>query len=115
MSTPLIIKLDFEEDKIEDGVYAISIVDSPAIEVDFFTFNKYEFATYSDYPKAVSAAAERGIRLNEAINNKVTPDISLFVAIRKQNSHIINIASSSNIYLFIKCNLIVCLLYFLTA
>jgi len=75
MSTPLIIKLDFEEDKIEDGVYAISIVDSPAIEVDFFTFNKYEFATYSDYPKAVSAAAERGIRLNEAVNNKCATQV----------------------------------------
>ncbi len=34
-----------------------------------------QLATYSDYPKAVSAAAERGIRLNEAVNNKCATQV----------------------------------------
>jgi hypothetical protein len=75
MKTPIIIKLDFEEEDLNNGVGAIALVDRPAIEVDFFAFNKYEFATYSDYPKAVSAAAERGIRLNEAVNNKCATQV----------------------------------------
>ena len=49
---------------------AIALVEYPAIEENFFTFKKETFKSYSDYPKAVSAAAERGIRLNEKVNNK---------------------------------------------
>ena len=75
MNTPILIKLDFEEDDLFSGVDAVALVNQPAIEVDFFAFNKFNFATYSDYPKAVSAAAERGIRLNEAVNNKCATQV----------------------------------------
>lgn len=72
MKTPLIIKLDFEDDDLFAGTDAIALVESPAIETDFFTFNEaeYKFKTYTDYPKAVSEAAARGIRLNEKVGNK---------------------------------------------
>lgn len=70
MKTPLIIKLDFEDDDLFAGTEAIALVEQPAIETDFFTFKKEKFASYSDYPKAVSAAAQRGIKLNEKVNNK---------------------------------------------
>ena len=71
MKTPLIIKLDFEDDDLFAGTDAIALVENPAIETDFFTFHdRFEFKTYDDYPKAVSAAAERGIRLNEKVGNK---------------------------------------------
>lgn len=72
MKTPLIIKLDFEDDDLFAGTDAIALVESPAIETDFFMFNEaeYKFKTYTDYPKAVSEAAARGIRLNEKVGNK---------------------------------------------
>ena len=74
MKTPLILKLDFdEEDDFYAGVDAISLVENPAIEIDFFTFsdtNRFEFKSYDDYPKAVSQQAQVGINLNEKVNNK---------------------------------------------
>ena len=70
MKTPLLIKLDFDEEDLFAGTDAIALVEYPAIEENFFTFKKETFKSYSDYPKAVSAAAERGIRLNEKVNNK---------------------------------------------
>lgn len=72
MKTPLLIKLDFEEDDMFAGTDAIALVENPAIEEDFFTFNyeNQKFASYSDYPQAVSEQAKRGIRLNEKVNNK---------------------------------------------
>jgi len=72
METPLIIKLDFEDDDMFGGTDAIALVEMPAIETDFFTFKheQFEFATYSDYPEAVKKTAERGIRLNENVSNK---------------------------------------------
>lgn len=71
MKTPLIIKLDFEDDDLFAGTDAIALVENPAIETDFFTFDEeFQFKTYTDYPKAVTEAAKRGIRLNEKVNNK---------------------------------------------
>jgi len=75
MKSPIIIKLDFEEEDLTGGVDAIALVDQPAIEVDFFAFNKYEFATYSDYPKSVSQQAQVGINLNEKVNNKCATQV----------------------------------------
>jgi len=72
MKTPLLIKLDFEDDDMFGGTDAIALVEMPAIETDLFKFKQehFEFATYTDYPEAVKKAAERGIRLNEKVNNK---------------------------------------------
>ena len=36
---------------------------------------KHKFETYNDYPKKAIANAERGIRLNEKINNKCATNI----------------------------------------
>lgn len=70
IKNPKLIKLDFDDEDIFGGTDFISLVENPAIEEDFFAFKKMEFASYSDYPKAVSAAAQRGIRLNEKVGNK---------------------------------------------
>lgn len=63
-----IIELKIDEEYGE--VDAIALVARPAIEEDYYAFNSHYFASYSDYPKAVSATAARGIKLNEAVNNK---------------------------------------------
>ena len=53
----------------ETGVEFVSLVTNPAIERDFQYFNDQKFESYQDYPKAASQNAQRGIKLNEAVNN----------------------------------------------
>ena len=82
-----IIELLISKDEIELdqlGVDIVSIVESPAIGVNFFAFSEQEletgvfediyvdnnFESYSDYPESVKDAAARGIRLNEENDNK---------------------------------------------
>ena len=64
-------------DSILAGIDAVALVESPAIEENFITFNKVNMAemTYNDYPKAAVEAARRGIELNEKNNNKCATQV----------------------------------------
>lgn len=63
-----IYKLVINEDD-DTGVEFVSLVTNPAIERDFQYFNEQKFESYNDYPKAASQNAQRGMRLNEAVDN----------------------------------------------
>lgn len=52
------------DDDIESGVYAIALVEEPAIQVDFYSFNE-EFETYNDYPKGARSNACRAVEWAE--------------------------------------------------
>ena len=65
-----IVKLLLDENSLLGGIDAVALVESPAIEEDFFMFAKEEFETYNDYPEAAIAAAKRGIELNKENGNK---------------------------------------------
>lgn len=82
-----IIELLIEQDDIQLeqlGVDILSIVENPAIGVNFFAFSEEDveyfetdgpyvedtFESYTDYPESVKEAAQRGIRLNEDNDNK---------------------------------------------
>ena len=66
-----IVKLTIDEKSELEGIDAVALVSDPAIEMDFMFFSKEKFQeTYNDYPKAARAAAEQGIKRNEALGNK---------------------------------------------
>ena len=65
-----IVKLIIDELEEFMGIDAISLVEEPAIEVDFLAFNKEAFESYNDYPKQAVEAAEQGIKRNKALDNK---------------------------------------------
>ncbi len=62
-----IVQLDIDLDGYTDeeleefGVEVISLVEDPAIGVNFMTFSDEEFESYTDYPKAASANAQRAL------------------------------------------------------
>jgi hypothetical protein len=58
-----------------DGLTQVSLVQSPAIEEDFHFFSADKMASFSDYPEAAKVNAERGIRLNEELNNKCATQV----------------------------------------
>ena len=63
--------IDWDNVNFEElGVDIMSLVDKPAIGVTWQAFSEHEFESINDYPEAVKKAAARGIRLNEAVNNK---------------------------------------------
>jgi hypothetical protein len=67
--------IDVEDFAYEGIVDVISLVNKPAIGIDWMAFSEsnvdlQEFASYTDYPQSVSDAAQRGIDLNEAVENK---------------------------------------------
>lgn len=59
--SPRIIALEIEEFDVDSGVDAIALVESPAIESDFFYF-KSQFESYTDYPKAATENAKIALR-----------------------------------------------------
>jgi hypothetical protein len=65
-----IVELKLDEKSINGGIDAVALVENPAIEEDFFMFNKEEFQSFTDYPQAVVDAAKQGIKRNEALGNK---------------------------------------------
>ena len=108
--------INLEEFEFEDlGVEILSLVDKPAIEVEWMAFSEElsfrentncpdgfehqmpdgtwmcgkthgydieddgadleQFASYSDYPDSVKNNAKRGIKLNEAVNNKCATNV----------------------------------------
>ena len=77
--------INLEEFEFEDlGAEIISMVDRPAIEVNWMAFSEEveddgkdleQFASYSDYPDSVKNNAQRGIDLNEAVNNKCATQV----------------------------------------
>ena len=65
---PKIIALEIEEFDEESGVNAIALVEQPAIESDWIFFSKNQpqvFESYTDYPKAASANAQRALNWAE--------------------------------------------------
>lgn len=75
MNTKLpIYKLAIGEGEDED-VDFIALVESPAIQRNFLAFNEDFAESYNDYPQSVKDNAERGIRLNEAVNNKCATQV----------------------------------------
>lgn len=69
-----IYRLDINEFDDETGIDFVSLVEAPAVERDFQAFNQ-EFESYTDYPEGAKANAERGIRLNEANENKCATQV----------------------------------------
>ena len=76
--------INLEEFEFEDlGVEIMSLVDRPAIEVNWMAFSDIEddgadlkqFASYADYPDSVKNNAQRGIDLNEAQDNKCATQV----------------------------------------
>ena len=65
-----VIKLDVREDSDLEGIDAVALVENPAIEVDFMTFNEHKFASFNDYPQGAIDAAKMGIKRNEESDNK---------------------------------------------
>jgi hypothetical protein len=67
-----IVKLLIDELEEFMGIDAVSLVEDPAIEVDFHAFGKQleEFESYNDYPKQAIAAAKQGIKRNKELGNK---------------------------------------------
>ena len=61
-----ILYLDFDEDKMDEGMDALSFVDNPATEVKWAIFEKIE-VSYADYPKAASENACRAIKYKEKV------------------------------------------------
>lgn len=55
------LRIDDEE---ESGVYAIALVEQPAISVDFYAFNE-NFETYNDYPEGARSNACRAVEWAE--------------------------------------------------
>ena len=55
------LRIDDEE---ESGVYAIALVEHPAISVDFYAFQE-DFETYSDYPEGARSNACRAVEWAE--------------------------------------------------
>jgi hypothetical protein len=54
--------INLEEFEFEDlGVEILSLVDKPAIEVEWMAFAEHEFETYNDYPEAAKANAQRAL------------------------------------------------------
>lgn len=54
----------FNDDEVS-GVYAVALVENPAIEVDFYAFEEEEFETYNDYPEGAKSNACRAIEWAE--------------------------------------------------
>lgn len=60
--SPRIIALEIDEFDLDSGVDEIALVESPAIEEDFYYFSNQTFESYTDYPKAASDAACKVLR-----------------------------------------------------
>jgi hypothetical protein len=71
-----IVKLDIDENSILEGIDAMALVESPAIQEDFYYFSAQKFQdTYNDYPEAVVNAAKQGIKRNAEIGNKCATQV----------------------------------------
>jgi hypothetical protein len=63
-----IYRLDINEFDEETGIEFVSLVESPAVERDFQAFNENE-QFFTDYPQSAVDNAQRGINLNEEVDN----------------------------------------------
>jgi hypothetical protein len=60
--SPRIVALEIDDFDIESGVDAVALVESPAIEEDFYFFSKQQFQSYTDYPKQATENAKIALR-----------------------------------------------------
>lgn len=75
MNTKLpVYKLAIGENDNED-VDFIALVESPAIQRNFLSFNEDFADSYNDYPQSAKDNAARGIRLNEELGNKCATQV----------------------------------------
>ena len=56
-----LIELKVLDDDDISGVYAVALVEEPAIQVDFYSFDDEEFETYNDYPEGARNNACRAV------------------------------------------------------
>lgn len=105
MNTGLkIYKLDIDEDNLNSGVDAIALVQSPAMEEDFYLFSKQQphmFESFADYPEAVSNNAKRGIELNEKVNNKCATQVGKVRAQQLANKEAISVETIKRMYSYL--------------
>ena len=105
MNTGLkIYKLDIDEDNLNSGVDAISLVQSPAMEEDFYLFSKSQphmFESYADYPDGVSNNAKRGIELNEKEGNKCATQVGKVRAQQLANKEAISVETIKRMYSYL--------------
>jgi hypothetical protein len=99
-----IYKLDIDEDNLYSGVDAIALVQSPAMEEDFYLFSKAQphmFESYSDYPDGVSNNAKRGIELNEKQDNKCATQVGKVRAQQLANKEAISVETIKRMYSYL--------------
>lgn len=60
--SPRIVALEIDEFDEHSGLDGIALVESPAIEEDFYFFSNQKFETYNDYPQAASDNACKVLR-----------------------------------------------------
>jgi hypothetical protein len=105
MNTGLkIYKLDIDEDNLNSGVDAIALVQSPAMEEDFYLFSKQQphmFESFADYPESVSNNAKRGIELNEKVNNKCATQVGKVRAQQLANKEAISVETIKRMYSYL--------------
>ena len=105
MNTGLkIYKLDIDEDNLNSGVDAIALVQSPAMEEDFYLFSKQQphmFESYSDYPDSVSNNAKRGIELNDKENNKCATQVGKVRAQQLANKEAVSVETIKRMYSYL--------------
>lgn len=105
MNTGLkIYKLDIDEDNLNSGVDAIALVQSPAMEEDFYLFSKQEphmFESFADYPESVSNNAKRGIELNDKVNNKCATQVGKVRAQQLANKEAVSVETIKRMYSYL--------------
>ena len=99
--SPKIVKLDINEEDMFSGVDAIALVESPAIEAGWMFFSKQEFESYSDYPEAVSNNAQKGIELNEKVNNKCATQVGKVRAQQLANKEAVSVETIQRMYSYL--------------
>ena len=99
--SPKIVKLDIDEDDQFSGVDAISLVESPAIELNWTMFSNQNFESYSDYPDAVSNNAKRGIELNEKVDNKCATQVGKVRAQQLAKGEAISVETIKRMYSYL--------------
>ncbi len=95
-------EVDWEDE--DDGIiYGISIVDEPANMLDFITLSKQELKLQStnDYPESVKKAAQRGIELNEKVNNECATQTGKIRAQQLANGENISLETVQRMYSYL--------------
>lgn len=99
MSEVKLIELRIDDEE-ESGVYAIALVEQPAISVDFYAFNE-NFETYNDYGEGIRNNAKKGIELNEKAGNKCATQTGKVRAQQLANGEKISVETIKRMYSYL--------------